>query len=139
MDIRRLVVTVGPTVGATGVAFAEAITPFVAGRIEAVNVDFNQIPVAGTDFYLSPENEDFGSGPTVMPSIVHITSFSGDRLFVMPRYNTHLPGGTVITYEGTYPVMERFPVYGRLVALLDETDAGLIAVVTVWIEGKIGC
>lgn len=139
MEMRRVVVTVGPTVGLAGAAFAEMNTPFVAGRIEAVNVDFNQIPVVGTDFYLSGENEEFGSGPVVPPNIIHITTFSADRLFVMPRYATHRPDGTVVTYEGIYPVMDRFPVYGRLVALLDETNPGLIAVVTIWLEGKVGC
>ena len=126
--IEAIKFTTGAASGAAGSATATGYSAFVAGKVLAVHVNYQDSPPAGTtDFTLSDESDPASE------NIVTLANAATD-IKIYPRRVTELNDGTDITYDGTNEVYDYYVVHGRLKATIAQANAGDYCDVTVWIE-----
>ncbi len=121
--IKKTRVTV-TTTGSDGVAAGTGVTEdVIQGRIVRVDINFHaSAPGATTDLTLAQTHEDQAE------SIVSLTDTATD-VTVYPTVQLTDSGGTGRTYDGSYPVVDYYPVADTLTATLAQCNALTNAVV----------
>jgi hypothetical protein len=119
--------SVGPAVGASGAATAEAFSQSVSGKVLAVRITPSGAPPAGTRLYLTDEN---GGGERILD----LTGVPAKTCY--PQHSVERADGSGATYDGGNPIMDKYPVHGRLRAQLTNTNAGVVVEIAVWVENS---
>ena len=112
------------TVGEAGVAVGSATTEeIIRGRVLAVKLNYHaSAPAATTDVTLRQVNEQVTANIVNRPnSVTDVTLY--------PRVGVTDVAGAALTYDGTRPVVEPFPVCDKLILAVDECDALTNAVI----------
>lgn len=123
----RLAIT---TTGADGAASGSDMTDnLITGRVVRVDIDYAAGITTTTDLTLA----DSGSLATV--NVVNKTNTATDGV-VYPAVGLTDNTGAALTYDGTRPVVDYYPVAGRLTATITQTTAATPAVtIDIYYEG----
>lgn len=123
----RLAITATGADGAAG--GSDTTDNLITGRVIRVDIDYAAGITDTTDLTLT----DSGSLATV--NIVNKTDTITDGV-VYPAVGLTDNTGTALTYDGTRPVVDYYPVAGRLTATITQTTAATPAVtIDIYYEG----
>ena len=120
--IDRVQWSTGAAAGSAGSATATGYSAPVNGEVLAVHVDYLDSPPATTDVTVSDEDDPSSE------AIVNLANANTD-VRLHPRRLVEGPDGTDAT-----DAFDRFPVHGRLEAVIAGANAGDSVTVTAWIR-----
>jgi len=103
------------TTGADASALGSGTSPMVRGKLHAVFLDYHASCPATADVTVS-----MAEAPS--KTLLTVTDSATDGWY-FPRNAVHSTAGAALTYDGTRPVAEAFPITGRLTVAIAGANA----------------